>query len=210
VTFEPTAAAGPYPGTFTEQGTVEIGPQSQAPVPVGPGPLDSVLTGTQGYSAGPLTSWTARFRIESGADVVVGTKTLTARVPPNYGACVTRDNEPSPGPLPPAGFPVNGYFSIADASLAYNATIFTPAGVYRDSGTADSDLRETFARAANGSGVTSDVGLLLEIFSSDGTAPTPATKSDCKKGGWQDFGVFKNQGDCVSFFATGGKNPPAG
>ena len=33
----------------------------------------------------------------------------------------------------------------------------------------------------------------------------------CKHGGWQQFGnQFKNQGDCVSFFATHGKNPPAG
>ncbi len=35
-------------------------------------------------------------------------------------------------------------------------------------------------------------------------------KERCKKGGWQDFesgpGPFKNQGDCVSYFATGGKN----
>jgi hypothetical protein len=31
----------------------------------------------------------------------------------------------------------------------------------------------------------------------------------CKKGGWVDFGVFKNQGDCVSYFATDGRNPPA-
>lgn len=30
----------------------------------------------------------------------------------------------------------------------------------------------------------------------------------CKHGGWRDFGVFKNQGDCVSFFTTGGKNEP--
>ena len=36
-----------------------------------------------------------------------------------------------------------------------------------------------------------------------------ANGEDCKKGGWVAFGVFKNQGDCVSFFATGGKNPPA-
>jgi hypothetical protein len=40
------------------------------------------------------------------------------------------------------------------------------------------------------------------------TAPTGA---NCKKGGWQTMIVtsgnsFKNQGDCVSFFATGGKN----
>ncbi|HEY7584618.1 MAG TPA: hypothetical protein VIB78_13490 [Acidimicrobiia bacterium] len=32
----------------------------------------------------------------------------------------------------------------------------------------------------------------------------------CKKGGWVTFGVFKNQGDCVSFLATGGSNPPDG
>ena len=38
----------------------------------------------------------------------------------------------------------------------------------------------------------------------------PATKDDCKKDGWQRFGVFKNQGDCVSWVATGGSNLPAG
>jgi hypothetical protein len=34
--------------------------------------------------------------------------------------------------------------------------------------------------------------------------------NSCKKGGWQQFtsspGPFKNQGDCVSYFASGGKN----
>jgi hypothetical protein len=38
----------------------------------------------------------------------------------------------------------------------------------------------------------------------------PNSKEDCKAGGWRGFfGVFKNQGDCVSFVATKGKNPPA-
>lgn len=40
--------------------------------------------------------------------------------------------------------------------------------------------------------------------------PMPTTKDDCKKGGWRSYGVFKNQGDCVSFVATGGRNAPAG
>jgi choice-of-anchor C domain-containing protein len=40
---------------------------------------------------------------------------------------------------------------------------------------------------------------------------TVATKDDCKDGGWQTMidtagNSFKNQGDCVSFFATKGKN----
>jgi hypothetical protein len=38
----------------------------------------------------------------------------------------------------------------------------------------------------------------------------PLGMTDCKGGGWQDFGVFKNQGDCVSYVATGGGNQPAG
>jgi hypothetical protein len=41
---------------------------------------------------------------------------------------------------------------------------------------------------------------------------TPTTKDQCKNGGWKTFTnpAFKNQGDCVSFVATGGKNPPNG
>jgi hypothetical protein len=44
----------------------------------------------------------------------------------------------------------------------------------------------------------------------------PTTKDECKNGGWETFTgfqgqtIFKNQGDCVSFVATGGKNQPAG
>jgi hypothetical protein len=37
----------------------------------------------------------------------------------------------------------------------------------------------------------------------------PTSKEQCKNGGWRSFPGFKNQGDCVSFVATGGKNPPA-
>lgn len=41
--------------------------------------------------------------------------------------------------------------------------------------------------------------------------PGPATADDCKQGGWETFGgVFKNQGDCVSYVVTGGRNAPAG
>jgi len=38
----------------------------------------------------------------------------------------------------------------------------------------------------------------------------PTTAGECKNGGWETFGTFKNQGDCVSYVATGGKNQPAG
>jgi hypothetical protein len=35
----------------------------------------------------------------------------------------------------------------------------------------------------------------------------PTTTAQCKDDGWQSYGVFKNQGDCVSSVATAGKNP---
>ena len=41
------------------------------------------------------------------------------------------------------------------------------------------------------------------------TQELPSTKDDCKHDGWKKYGVFKNQGDCVSFVATHGKNPPS-
>jgi hypothetical protein len=39
--------------------------------------------------------------------------------------------------------------------------------------------------------------------------PFPTSKDQCKNGAWRTYGVFKNEGDCVSFVATGGKNLPA-
>lgn len=41
-----------------------------------------------------------------------------------------------------------------------------------------------------------------------GAAAGPFTSDQCKQGGWQAFGVFENQGDCVSYVATKGKNLP--
>jgi hypothetical protein len=60
---------------------------------------------------------------------------------------------------------------------------------------------------------TSETNRLLNISATltDMTLPPalPTTEADCRNGGWERFGGFKNQGDCVSFVATGGKNPPA-
>lgn len=45
--------------------------------------------------------------------------------------------------------------------------------------------------------------------------PTPSTIDDCLNGGWQSLAdtqgnPFVNQGDCVSFVASGGRNPGRG
>jgi hypothetical protein len=48
-------------------------------------------------------------------------------------------------------------------------------------------------------------------FQASFSSPLPTSKGQCMNGGWKNFGTtFKNQGDCVSFVASGGKNPPSG
>ena len=47
------------------------------------------------------------------------------------------------------------------------------------------------------------------------TSNVPTSKNQCKNGGWQNLAdnngtPFKNQGDCVSYVATGGKNLATG
>lgn len=48
------------------------------------------------------------------------------------------------------------------------------------------------------------------VFDSTTFTFEPTTKDACKDGGWINFtfppGPFKNQGNCVSYFATGGKH----
>ncbi len=56
--------------------------------------------------------------------------------------------------------------------------------------------------------------LSVNIYSCNPNIVPPVGKDQCKKGGWTTMvdgsgHHFKNQGDCVSYFATGGKNPGA-
>jgi hypothetical protein len=46
------------------------------------------------------------------------------------------------------------------------------------------------------------------VFEGRPKVAPPTSKDQCKNGGWQTFTdpSFKNEGDCVSFVATGGKN----
>ena len=37
----------------------------------------------------------------------------------------------------------------------------------------------------------------------------PTSAEQCKRDGWRRYGIFKNQGDCVSYLVTNGRNAPA-
>jgi hypothetical protein len=209
-------AAGPYPGTFTEQILATIGPQNLGPVPdLGP------LEGSQGLATGPIVDFSATFTIDSPNGTVTGTKQFSARAPlpspfihdpGNSGVC--KDFHSEVPPFPPGTPAVTGSFRAVDASTVdYHATISAPEGNFTDRGGARASARTAYVAIDNGSPGGSRINQFVQGFASDLTATEPLlpiTKDDCKKGGWQSYGVFKNQGDCVSFVATGGKNPPAG
>ena len=55
-------------------------------------------------------------------------------------------------------------------------------------------------------GINTDGGFDLQLAFTGG--PVSVDKDRCKNGGWKDFGWFRNQGDCVSWFATDGRNAP--
>jgi hypothetical protein len=85
-----------------------------------------------------------------------------------------------------------------------------------DNGPPDSGLDQFNALPADPSRSPSDctpLGLRPGVMTSGDVAirdvpALPTTKDQCKNGGWRAYGVFKNQGDCVSFVATKGKNQP--
>ncbi len=65
----------------------------------------------------------------------------------------------------------------------------------------------THTLTANYGGETSH-GISAGITSLIVQPTAPTSKSQCKKRGWRNYPQFKNQGDCVSFVATHGKNQP--
>ena len=211
----------PYPGTFSERGSATIGPQDDPPIP--PGGLFGVLDGTNFVNAGPLETFGATFEIDSPSTgaTITGVKDLLPSPVGNYGACVRADNETVPGfppDAPPGPFPVNAYFKIANADVArYTALIRTADGVYADRGFTQADVREVFAwyLDAGQRKEAADVGFVVQLFQSDLTQTelvAPSDRDQCKDGRWTIYTqpAFKNQGDCVSWVATGGRNEPAG
>jgi hypothetical protein len=191
-------ATGPYPGTFTETGTVTFGPQ----------------TNPNGFAT--VTSFEVEFVINSDAGTVNGTKSLAPNATTAVAFCNT----------------VGGQI-VVDAQ--YVATITAPTGTAIDEGRANTQFNVCPNVATCG---TIGVGsAFYESFASQQlTAPTtttttvqptttttvqptttttttlgaPSSEEQCKQGGFRSYPAlgFRNQGDCVSFVRTHGKNEP--
>ena len=93
------------------------------------------------------------------------------------------------------------YGTYADAVALLGSQVVTGIQLVVDSGWAFADGEQT--------------NLVDNVVINDVTytfTVTPKAMDECKNGGWETFTelAFKNQGDCVSYVATGGRNAPAG
>jgi hypothetical protein len=101
---------------------------------------------------------------------------------------------------------VNGNFAILNVDSAQ----FNAVGME----VTDSPSGDLIRAIPTGTSSCSPIGAAVdfEVISGDvvvtDAAPLPTSKNQCKNGGWRAYRVFKNQGDCVSFVATKGKDPP--
>ena len=120
--------------------------------------------------------------------------------PPNYAGCA-QDVWANTGNLAlPASFIDTSqlpggtfYDTFAAADLKYGSDVVTGIQLVTDAGWK----------------FGTQTVLVDNVVINDSTFTFESAQS-CKKGGWTQFtspGPFKNQGDCVSYFATGGSNP---
>ncbi len=117
--------------------------------------------------------------------------------PPSYTGCPTNAWTPSGNLLTPA--------SLVDTSQLPGGTFYDTwaAAQARYSGASVTDV---FVVSDNGP--TGSQTVLVDNTDVNGTVYDyePTSKDDCKGNGWQNFtnppGPFKNQGQCVSYFAT--------
>jgi choice-of-anchor C domain-containing protein len=197
------------------------------------GGFETLAAGTANASA--ITGWTVTsgtidwistyWTAEDGSMSLDMNGTPTAAVPSTVGTITqtlaTTVNNTYEVQFFLAGNPVCGPSTkkliVSATAAAAQSYIFT-----NTSATTRTDMgweAETYSFAAKGANTTltfaadpantSNCGPALDNVS---TTETVATGADCKRGGWRtmvetDGTPFKNQGDCVSFYATSGATP---
>jgi hypothetical protein len=110
---------------------------------------------------------------------------------------------PDQQPVEPGVPPQGGLVGCARAAVPGNGGILAT-----DFGVADPINGETIS--FGGPDINDNLNESANLQTGGSGSPSPRTKDQCRSGGWRTFGQFKNHGDCVSFVATGGKNPPSG
>ncbi|MFP5319319.1 MAG: hypothetical protein ACLGI2_13640 [Acidimicrobiia bacterium] len=172
------AATGPYPGTFSEQLTVTLGPAD-------PSGLREIV------------DIQARFTIDSPVGQVEGTKSFDRTVVPEQFDTMEASCLEDSG-----SWYTHSIYAITP-QLRYSALITAADGTFADFGTATLFYSTFYVREGPQAGQTVDG--FEQRFRSDGVAPVVALPTDvdqCRDGGWARFG-FRNQGECVRYVVTG-------
>jgi len=134
---------------------------------------------------------------------------LTLAIQPTDGKIVVGGINPDPSNSSKTDFVVRRFSTDGslDTTFGTNGSVITSMGVENSSirSVAIQSDGKILAVGQASNGIYSDWALARY-------ANTPTNIDQCKNGGWQNFFApsFKNQGDCVSFVATHGKNPPNG
>ena len=159
------------------------------------GQIQNLATEFQ-FTAGSCGEGAPRFQINvdgKNAFVYIGP-------PPNYTGCPQNVWQNTGNLATPASFVDTSqlpggtfYDTFAAADLKYGSDVVTGIQLVTDAGFF----------------FGTQTVLVDNVMINDMTFTFESAES-CKDGGWQSFtsspGPFKNQGDCVSFFATGGKS----
>ena len=167
-----------------------------------------VLSTDYKFTVGSCGGGSPRFQINVSTST--GTKNIFVYIgpPPNYMGCPQNVWANTGDLLTPTSLvdtsQLGGTFYDTWANALLNYGTFTVTGIQlvADGGWAVTGGTQTVQ--------VDNVMINTTLFTFEAEVVEPGDKEKCKKGGWRDFdsspGPFKNQGDCVSYFATGGKN----
>jgi hypothetical protein len=159
------------------------------------------------FTTGSCGLGSPRFQINVATET--GTKNIFVYIgpPPNYTGCA-EDVWVSTGDLLEAAL-------FVDTSQLPGGTFYdTWASALAKYGTLTVSGIQLVSDNTNQIVLVDNVMINATTFTFESDVVDPSDKERCKNGGWEDFtaapGPFKNQGDCVSYFATGGKNKGSG
>ena len=149
-------------------------------------------TGFSGVAAGPVIGTFTRADLSATFDNATGVVT-------DFGAAATI--VPADGsPTVPVDIELGSGQGVATCAADGSWTVNVTGATYVNNATGDTGTVSVSASGATG----------VDTFTAVFGPQLPTSKAQCDKGGWQTFPGFKNQGDCVSYVASKGKNKPAG
>lgn len=182
---------------------------------IGGWPFGNVITQYTRIRIDPMTLLVnisdQTFATSTGYQCCIGSTPIVSMPYANAGSCVGPDDGHANVDLSGTAFKVSdtftldGWFpagSINGSYLFWGETRFVDMQAFSITGGG-------FCGGLGpnpGGDINTNGGFALQLAYLGGVS---VDKDSCKRGGWRAFGVFKNQGDCVSWFATQGSNPPA-